>query len=149
KRAAAEELGRIGDPKCVPTILEQLAHEKNDRVLDHSLTYALIEIGDVKATREGLKSQSPHVRGATIAALAGMPERSLTRADFFGDLESPDSALRDTAWWVAAKRPELNVAECVTLVCDNKLRTIAELTPQERSDLEDRIVGFMTSETMQ
>ena len=50
--------GRIGDSKCIPTILETLANDKNDRVLDHSLTYALIEIGDAKAVREGLRHSS-------------------------------------------------------------------------------------------
>jgi HEAT repeat protein len=46
RRLAAEALGRIGDLKAIPAILNALAEEKNDRVLDHTLTNALIELGE-------------------------------------------------------------------------------------------------------
>ena len=70
RRLAAEALGRIGDKRAVPAILKSLEDEKNDRVLQHSLTYALMEIGDVEGTREGLKSIYPQVFKAVIIALS-------------------------------------------------------------------------------
>jgi hypothetical protein len=106
RRAAAEALGRIGDPKCIPTILELLADVKNDRILDHSLTYALIEIGNAKATREGLKNPSPLVRRATLPALDAMPGKALTAEDVLKELDAKEAELRDTAWWVAGKHPD-------------------------------------------
>ena len=52
QRVAAEALGRIGDARAVPDLLAATA-PKLDRTLEHSLTYALIEIADAAATRRG------------------------------------------------------------------------------------------------
>ncbi|HTL18645.1 MAG TPA: PVC-type heme-binding CxxCH protein, partial [Patescibacteria group bacterium] len=43
RRASAEALGRIGDKSSVPALLNACA-QPHDRFLEHSLTYALIEI---------------------------------------------------------------------------------------------------------
>src|SRR5262249_11550459 len=48
-RAAAEALGRIGDRSAVPALLAAAARPR-DRALEHSLTFALIEIADTKGT---------------------------------------------------------------------------------------------------
>src|SRR5205085_2696350 len=53
RRAAVEALGRLGDPAAASALLTALERPA-DRVLEHSLTYALIEIGDAKATAPGL-----------------------------------------------------------------------------------------------
>src|SRR5205823_4827985 len=45
QRAAAEAIGRWGDKRPVPSLLRALG-KNPDRALEHSLTYALIEIGD-------------------------------------------------------------------------------------------------------
>ena len=45
RRAAAEALGRIGDTAAVPALLEA-AGRADDRILEHSITYALIDIAD-------------------------------------------------------------------------------------------------------
>src|SRR5262249_36752249 len=55
QRAAAEAVGRIGDKSAVPALLEQVG-KPADRALEHSLTYALIEIADAEGTAAGLKS---------------------------------------------------------------------------------------------
>src|SRR5439155_26597720 len=51
RRAAAEALGRIGDPASSAALIKALADPANDRALDHSLTYALIEIGENQILR--------------------------------------------------------------------------------------------------
>jgi putative membrane-bound dehydrogenase-like protein len=53
RRVAAEALGRIGDARAVPALLAATARPL-DRVGEHAVTYALIEIGDAAATRPGL-----------------------------------------------------------------------------------------------
>jgi putative membrane-bound dehydrogenase-like protein len=105
-RTAAEALGRIGDPKAVPWLLKALADEKNDRALDHALTYALIEIGDPKETAKGLADKSPRVRRAVLAALDAMPDGKLDPKAVLAELDSPDAALRETAWWVAGRHAD-------------------------------------------
>ena len=106
RRAAAEALGRIGDPQSVPAILAALADEANDRVLDHSLTYALIEIGAAAEAAKGLADKSPRVRRAVLAALDAMPNGNLDPKAVLAELDSPDAALRETAWWIAGKHPD-------------------------------------------
>src|SRR5206468_1590962 len=50
--AAAEALGRLGDKRAVEPLLNALG-KPVDHVLEHSLTYALIEIADANATKAG------------------------------------------------------------------------------------------------
>ena len=56
RRAAAEALGRIGDKAAVPALLEA-AGKPADRALEHSLTYALIEIADPEERRPACERQ--------------------------------------------------------------------------------------------
>ncbi len=105
RRAAAEALGRIGDKSAVPALLAA-AGEPCDRALAHSLTYALIEIGDAQGTAEGLKSDNPNTRRAALTALDQMDKGGLKVEAVTKELGSPDAKLRETAWWVAGHHPE-------------------------------------------
>ncbi len=71
RRTAAEALGRLGDKSAVPALLDALG-QPADRALEHSLTYALIEIGDPQETAAGLKSDIASVRRAALVALDQM-----------------------------------------------------------------------------
>ena len=104
RRLAAEALGRIGDKRAVPVILKALEDEKIDHVLRHSLTYALIEIGDVAGTREGLNNPNESVKRQTIAALNSIPNG--LKPDDLNSTIVADSPAKQTAWWVMANRPE-------------------------------------------
>src|ERR1051326_8158096 len=57
QRIAAEALGRIGDRSAVKPLLAAAARD-HDRVLEHSLTYALIELNTPEQTRAGLDDVS-------------------------------------------------------------------------------------------
>src|SRR5205823_10268034 len=92
RRAAAEALGRIGDKSAVPALLHALGDDRNDRVLDHSLTYALIEIGDRGGTALGLAHPSPRVRRAVLAALDQMAGNNLDVAHVMKELNAADPA---------------------------------------------------------
>jgi putative membrane-bound dehydrogenase-like protein len=112
RRRLAREAVAVG-ATMVPTLLEVLADEANDRVFDTALTRALIDIADPKATREGLKHKSPRVRRAALAALDQMPDGKLTADEVLPHLKaapgssfSPFADLSETAWWVADRRPE-------------------------------------------
>ena len=105
RRVAAEALGRIGDPAAVTRLLNCLA-EPCDRALEHSLTYALIEIGAEQPLLEALTSDNVRVRRAAVAALDQMKSRQLPAEIVLGELEAGDEPLRTTAWWVAGRHPE-------------------------------------------
>ena len=109
QRVAAEALGRIGDRAAVPDLLAASA-PKLDRALEHSLTYALIEIADAAATRAGLGATSERTRRAALIALDQMTPHSLEAAAILPLLDSPDPIANKTAWWIAGHHPEWGTA---------------------------------------
>jgi putative membrane-bound dehydrogenase-like protein len=105
RRAAAEALGRIGDVGAVHALLVALMDEKNDRALDHSLTYALIEIGDEASVRRVLAVEDLRVRRAALVALDQMGAK-LDPQTVLDILDHPHQPLRDSARWIASRHTE-------------------------------------------
>ncbi len=139
QRAAAEALGRAGGPVAVRELLA-VAAAPHDRVLEHSLTYALIEIGDPASTvAEGLQAASPRARRAALIALDQMENGGLEPAGIVPLLDSPDPILRDTAWWIAARHPEWGGALAPVLA--RRLED-STLSPAARDQLQQKLVQF-------
>jgi putative heme-binding domain-containing protein len=105
RRAAAEALGRLGDKRAVPALLEALGSPA-DRVLQHSLTFALIEIDDREGTAAGLHNTNLRTRRAALIALDQMDGGKLEVGVVAAELDSADPALKQTAWWIASHHPE-------------------------------------------
>jgi putative heme-binding domain-containing protein len=105
RRAAAEALGRIGDRSAVPHLLAAAA-EADDRILQHSITYALIELNDAAATQAGLASDEPRTVGAALLALDQMPDGGVAPGQVVSLLNSRDAGLRDTARWIVTQHSE-------------------------------------------
>lgn len=105
RRAAAEALGRIGDPVATTPLLTALADPANDRVLDHSLTYALIQIGENDALRKALGAGDARVQRAALVAIDQIGAQVDGRT-VIGLLDDQDVALRDSARWIAGRHPE-------------------------------------------
>ena len=101
QRVAAEALGRIGDAKAVPALLEASASQ-HDRFLEHSLTYALIEIGNAKATEVGLQAASTYTQRAALIALDQMNNTDLKAQTVIAYLDSSEPLLKDTAYWIVS-----------------------------------------------
>jgi putative heme-binding domain-containing protein len=139
RRAAAEAIGRIGDKYAIPTLLESLADNTNDRALDHSLTYALIEIGDRDATARGLTHDHPRVRRAALSALDQMPGGKLDVEAVTKQLAESEPALKETAWWIAGRHPEW--AGELTGVLRERL-TAKALTTAEQDELAKQLAVF-------
>jgi len=104
-RAAAEALGRIGDKNAVPALLE-VAGNLFERTLEHSLTYALIEIGDREGTAAGLKSKKLRTVRAALVALDQMDGGGLDPATLTPYLASTTPLLKETATWIVGRHPE-------------------------------------------
>lgn len=99
RRVAAEASGRLADPAAVPHLL-QAAAKAEDRILQHSLTYALMELADVEATRAGLASDEPRTVAVALIALDQMPGGNLTADDVLKHLDAADPQLSAAANWV-------------------------------------------------
>lgn len=145
RRLAAEALGRIGDPKAVPALLDALADESNDRFLEHSLIYALIELDAPEATAAGVKHTSPRVQRATLIALDQMPSGKLTLAPVAALLDSPNTADRETAWWIVGRHPEWG-ADLTDLF---RSRLAGRLAPAERDSLAAQLARSARSPAIQ
>ena len=102
RRVAAEALGRIGDESAVPGLLAAAA-EPADPFLEHSITFALIEIADPKGTQAGLDSESVHTRRAAMTALDQMVAASLDPKQVIAELDSPDAKMQEVAWWLVSR----------------------------------------------
>jgi putative membrane-bound dehydrogenase-like protein len=104
QRAAAEALGRIGDVRVVADLIDAAALPA-DPVLEHSLTYALIEIGRSDAIA-AVPARSSRARRAALIALDQIDGGRLTPDAIVPSLDAPDPILRSTAWWIATRHPE-------------------------------------------
>jgi putative membrane-bound dehydrogenase-like protein len=145
QRAAAEALGRIGDPTAVAELLARV-DSASDRVLEHSLTYAVIEIGDPAATAAGLQSQSSRSRRAALIALDQMDGGGLKPETVTPLLTSGDPVLKQTAWWIAGRHPDWGKA--VAGFFRQRLAS-KNLGTEEREDLQRQLVQFTTDHEIQ
>ena len=139
QRVAAEALGRIGDPAAVAPLLSALGATQ-DRVLRHSLTFALIEIADPKATRKGLRSDSLETRRAALIALDQMQGGRLGVESVLPLLTSAEPALRQSAEWIAGRHPEWGGP--LGGFFRNRL-AVSELGPETREGLEAQLERFV------
>lgn len=105
QRAAAEALGRIGDPSAVPALL-RVSAQPHDRFLEHSLIFALIEIDAASQTFKGLDAQSSAERRSALIALDQMEGGGLKPQIIAPWLSSSDPTLSQTAMWVAGHHPD-------------------------------------------
>lgn len=105
RRIAAEALGRIGDTSAVPELLSA-AESADDRILQHSVVYALIELADPVATRREISSKSPKVVAAALLALDQMAGSDIRATDVIPHLNAADETLRQAAGWIVRQHAE-------------------------------------------
>jgi putative membrane-bound dehydrogenase-like protein len=146
RRTAAEALGRIGDARAVPALLAASAHTADDRFLEHALIFALIEIGDAAATAHGLNAENPKAtRGAALVALSEMNPSALSAASALPLLDSPDAALKQTAWWVAGRHADWGGE----LAGFFRTRLHAKSTDAERAEFETLLAEMARAPAIQ
>jgi putative membrane-bound dehydrogenase-like protein len=111
-RVAAEALGRLNATNTALALLAAADQSRAgsstmtdaQRVLWHSLTYAVIEMAAGEAVSAQLASRAP--TAATLIALANSGGASLKPETVIPLLHSHDMVVRQTAMWIANQRPE-------------------------------------------
>ncbi|MEX2027379.1 MAG: hypothetical protein WEH44_08760, partial [Pirellulaceae bacterium] len=141
----AEALGRIGDSSAVAPLLIELA-EPRERAMEHALIYALIEIGDAQATRQGLAANSLHARRAALIALDQMENGGLTPDDVVPLLDVEDPQLKETALWVVGHHADWGSALVGYLAQRLKTGPTVEV---EREELSGLLARFAKQQTVQ
>ncbi len=101
RRQAATALGQIGDTRAVPDLLAAAARA-DDRFIDHSVIYALIELKTPGPALEALKNPDPKIHKAALIALDQMDDSPLTAGQVTPALSDKDKPLRTAALWVAS-----------------------------------------------
>jgi putative membrane-bound dehydrogenase-like protein len=158
-RAAAEALGRIGDKRAVPALLQALDQlgewtpeasgapaDPAVRISEHALVYSLIEIGDSERTAAGLASPSPRVRRAALVACDQMDGGGLAPEQVIPLLDDANPVLRHTAQWIVAHRPEWG--ESLVSYCQRRLDTMPA-TEADRAALAGQLAELCKSEAIQ
>lgn len=146
QRAAAEALGRIGDSRAVPDLMATAASPV-DRVLEHSVIYALIEINDPRSTAAaGQQAATSQSRRAALIALDQMDDGKLTSDRVIALLDSTDPILRDTAWWIAGHHPEWGGA-LASFFKDHL--TATGVSAEDRQDLQQKLAQFGENPSIQ
>ena len=142
RRAAAEAIGRTGDRRQVGALIEAIA-STNDRALEHSLTYALIEIGDAEAIRPALARRDPKVRRAALIALDQLGGTQTAAETVARELKATDPLLREAAVWIVGRHPEWGEALAKSL--DVRLAA-KEQSQVEQNELVIQLSKFSNSE---
>ena len=145
QRVAAEALGRIGNAQAVPPLIAASAAPV-DRVLEHSLTYALIEIGDAASTAAGLAATASGSRRASLVALDQIDGGQLKPEALIPLLTSSDPVLSQTAWWIAGRHPEWGGA--LASFFETRLE-IGHLGGTERDTLTQKLALFASAPAIQ
>jgi putative membrane-bound dehydrogenase-like protein len=144
--AAAEALGRIGDKSAVPALLEATSIEPyvhpQDRVFEHAIIYALIEIGDPAQTTEGLKSERVFTQRAALMALDQMPGGNLKAEQVTPLLMSSNVTLKETAAWIVGRHPEWG--DSLSAFFGERLKATS-LSESEGTELQQQLERFAGS----
>ena len=111
-----------------------------DRTLEHSLTYALIEIGDPAGTQAGLTARSLRTKRAALIALDQMTPPSLDADTVVPLLDSPNTTMSKTAWWIAGRHRDWGSA--LRGYFDERLARSANKA--ERDGLVEQLTQFST-----
>ncbi len=141
-RASAEALGRIGDAAAVPALLAAV-REAPDRIMEHSITYALIEIEAPDATRRGLDETDPRTIRAALIALDQMEGGRIEPRRVAALLSSDRPILKEAASWIVGRHPEW--AGELAGVLGDRLATRA-LPASDRAELARQLGRYAGSE---
>jgi putative heme-binding domain-containing protein len=145
RRVAAEALGRIGEKSAVPALLEALGQPR-DRALEHSLIYALIEIGDRESTAAGLNSANVFIRRAALIALDQMDNGKLEARTVAAELNTRAPELKEAALWIIGRHPEWGGELAGTL--RDRLGA-KNLSTEEREELVRQLARFSRTPSVQ
>ena len=145
RRESATALGRLARPEAVPHLLAAL-QTNPQRVEEHAILYALIEIAAAEPTAAGFVSTDPRIRRGALIALDQMPGSPLTRDQLTAVLDTQDVRLQQTALEILGQHPAW--AEEARDWVAGRLGQ-AKLTTAERSLLRGSLVAFAATPAMQ
>lgn len=143
-REAAVALGRMGETRATGAIVGRLGRAGNDRFLEHSLIYALIEIDDYEKLRPLLSSENSEVLRGVLWALEEMPSSKLEVLDVLPFLTSDDPALSETTFTIVSRHHEWDAA-----LANQFFRWKGDLNEKQKKALTSIVPAFLDLPPMQ
>ncbi len=145
RRAAAEALGRIGDPAAALPLLVA-AGEELDRTFEHSVIYALIELAASRETAPGLARSNPRTRRAALLAIDQMDGGGLEPAAVAELITSNEPQLREAASSILARHGDWAGKLAPWL---REQLVAGALTGQNAEMFADLLTGFAANKEVQ
>jgi putative heme-binding domain-containing protein len=118
-RAATEAIGRLKQPTATPALLELISNlppgridstgapfDSAARIREHQLIYALYELGDAAAIRQGLSLNNAAAIRASLTTLECLSGSQLTPDDVIPRMTHPSPAVRAAAVWIARRHTD-------------------------------------------
>lgn len=154
RRVAAEALGRIQSRESIAALLEAAGTAPYDRFVEHSVTFALLEIAQPQELLTWLGEDpeftrhEPRAVRAALLALEQLPEGGLTVDPILQLLRRDDEVLRETALWIARRHPDWGDGLATQL--REMLQSVGNLTDESaRNRLQKLLVGLARSPQVQ
>ena len=140
QRAAAEAIGRLENEAALPDLLRAASSASTDRVLQHSLTYALIEIGQpIDLVKLGQAKPTAMLERVATIANDQMQGGSVAPSQVVNWLKSKDPILKETATWLVGRHSEWGDSLAEYL----RDRVLAEnLSDAERTEVAQQLAQF-------
>lgn len=135
RRMAVEAIGLIGDSKLAPALVSLLEANDLDRTLEHSITYALIQLGSDEALIDGMKNQNPRVRRCVMVARDQLGLAIPVNLVRLG-LNSNDPKFQETVWWIISRHPKM-VKELTPLIRERLLNP--DLKPNDWNMISENL----------
>ena len=144
RRAAAEALGRLQNKAAMRALFDG-APTNHDRVLEHSISYALIDIDDPEATQIGLENPNPFAQACAFVALDQMDNGGLKPEQVSPLLVSSDDHLKETGAWIVSHHPEWGEA-LAGFLRDALAKTS---TPDQQAAIEKQLAQLASNAKVQ
>ena len=145
RRQVATALGQIGDQRAVQALLNAAA-DTADRVLEHSIIYALISLKSPALVAGALTNASSNVRKVAVVALDQMDGTPLQKQQLVPFLASENSTLRSTGIWVASHHAEW--ADIVISFLKTTLQ-VKDLSAEDAAKVRDLMITFSENRQLQ
>jgi putative heme-binding domain-containing protein len=160
-RGAAEALGRIGRPEATAALFEAVRRLGDtpttssgapeaapERVLEHSLLFALLEGADPETLRTYPRpGESPRVIRAALVTLDQRPGGGLAVGDVLPWLNSDAPRLRQTAAWIVGQHPEWG--DALAAHFSTQLGGSTPLTETEIAALQTQLIPLAKAAAIQ
>nr|MBI1231359.1 c-type cytochrome [Cytophagales bacterium] len=145
RRQAASALGHLRQPEAVPSLV-QAAVSVQDRMLEHAIIHALIQINAPEKLVATLDDTTSTAAKVALIALDQMPAYRLAANQLLPFFKERETVPMETIHWIASRHPEW--APVFAEFVAEQLRT-EQLTEERKTSLGQLLIAFIAASEAQ